>query len=100
VVSGTEEIVDGVQGFTKKTTAWSASSNGSCCEGDGQLEACGAQVSFGRGQAARFPAIKLRRMGRGGVRVQGKERGTKIEQWCTTLVTESSSNDGRTAGLR
>jgi hypothetical protein len=88
VVSGTGEIVDGVQGFTKKTTAWSACSNGSCCEGDGQLEACGAQESFGRGQAARFPAIKLKRMGWGGVRVQGKERGTEIEQRGTSLVTE------------
>jgi hypothetical protein len=71
--------MDGVQGFAKKTTARSASSNGSCCEGDGQLEACGAQVSFGREQAARFPTIKIKRMGRGGVRVQGKERGTEIE---------------------
>jgi hypothetical protein len=65
-----------------------------------RLEACGAQVSFGRGRAARFPAIKSKRKGRGGARVQGKERGTEGGRRGHLAVTESSSHGGSSAALR
>jgi hypothetical protein len=55
-----------------KTMASSECSFSSRREGERRLEACGARVSFGRGRAARFPAIKSKRKGRGGARVPGK----------------------------
>jgi hypothetical protein len=46
--SGEEGVVDEVQGFTEKTTAWSACSIGSWCDGEGRLEVVCASKCFGR----------------------------------------------------
>jgi hypothetical protein len=40
-VTGGDEEVDEVRRFTEKTTAWSACSIGSWCDGEGRLEAVG-----------------------------------------------------------
>jgi hypothetical protein len=94
-------VVDEVQGFTKKTTAWSACSIGSCCEGDGQLEAAQATVTFGLLGLLRVRTIR----GHQGMRViKGEMRGAKSGGGVTVLrristeIVAHSFNSGEKSG--
>jgi hypothetical protein len=98
-VPGPRRLYDGVRAEEVEALGSERTSGASRCVSRRWLETCGALVSFGRGRAARFPAIKSNRKGRGGARVQGKERGTEIGRRVTSCSSESSVYYDGNSGL-